>query len=214
MLKHQLHRLFVIQAQDRRGLDREHADGEGFAQTPQHDAVLLAALDGPIELLVAASVHAHRLEPPPEHEADRCEGFVELVDDGAGGVVRELREVGDFPQRVVAEAAKIIVCLQELKQFIAHDDSFRFQHVDWIASVSGVTFCCQKRWQADSSPVCGSEPGGGDAARPTILWETRSWRTASWPLRHSTVRITLASRASELADGYVRLRGNPVGLRR
>jgi len=57
--EHQLHRLFVIQTQDRRRLQRENSDGDGFAKAAQYHAVLLAALEYLKEMLLAARVHTH-----------------------------------------------------------------------------------------------------------------------------------------------------------
>ncbi len=87
VLEHQFDRLVVRQTQNRRGFQRKHADGQGFAQRAEHHPVLFPAPEHQKQVLLAARVHSHRLQSPPEHEADRRKGLGELVDDLAGGVV-------------------------------------------------------------------------------------------------------------------------------
>ena len=83
----QLHRLLVIQAEDRRGFQGDDADRHRLREGPDHHAELLAALDHAEQRLGAAGVNPHGLEPPAQDEADGGEQDVRLVDDGAGRVV-------------------------------------------------------------------------------------------------------------------------------
>ena len=87
MQERQLHRLLVVQAEDRRGLQRDDANRHRFGEGPDHHPELFAALDHAEKRLGAAQVDPHGLEPPAEDEADGGEHDVRLVDDAAGGVV-------------------------------------------------------------------------------------------------------------------------------
>ena len=120
----QLHRLLVIQAEDRRGFQRDDADRHGLGEGPDHHPELLAALDHPEQRLGAAGIDPHGLEPPAEDEADGGEQDVRLVDDAAGRVVGDLPVPHDLLQGLVRHAAEVLVDLQQRDDVIAHGGAF------------------------------------------------------------------------------------------
>ena len=121
----QLHRLLVVQAEDRRGLQRDDADRHRFGEGPDHHPELFAALDHAEQRLGAVGIDPHGLEPPAEDEADGGEQDVRLVDDAAGRVVRDPRVPHDLLQGLVGHAVEVLVDLQQRDDVIAHGGAFR-----------------------------------------------------------------------------------------
>ena len=70
-------------------------------------------------------VHTHSFQPPPEYEANRREGSSNWVQPRQR-VGRDLRDAGDFPQDVVADAAKVRMGLQQFDNVIVHEEAFDF----------------------------------------------------------------------------------------
>src|SRR5262245_26537998 len=68
--EHELHRFFVIQVEDSRGLDCENAKGQGFTKSAEYHAVLLATLEHLKWVFVPARIDADGLYATPEHEGD------------------------------------------------------------------------------------------------------------------------------------------------
>ena len=121
----QLHRLLVVQAEDRRGLQRDDADRHRFGERPDHHPELFAALDHAEQRLGAAALDPHGLEPPAEDEADGGEHDVRLVDDAAGRVVGDPAVPHDFLQGLVRHTLEVLVDLQQRDDVIVHGGAFR-----------------------------------------------------------------------------------------
>jgi hypothetical protein len=120
----QLHRLLVIQAENRRGLQRDDADRHRFRESPDHHPELLAPPDHAEQGLGAAGIDPQGLEPPAEDEADGGEQDVRLVNDSPSRVVGDPRVLLDLLQGLVGDPAEVLVDLQQREDFIAHGGAF------------------------------------------------------------------------------------------
>ena len=121
----QFHRLFVVQPEDRRGLQRDDADRHGFAERAHHHPELFSALDHAEQRLGTVGADPNGLEPPPQDEADRGEHDVRLVDDAAGWKMRDPAEPRDFLEGLIGPL-KVFMHFQERNDLIAHGGAFEF----------------------------------------------------------------------------------------
>ena len=121
----QFHRLFVVQPEDRRGLQRDDADRHGFAERADHHPELFSALDHAEQRLGAVAADPNGLEPPSQDEAHRGEHDVRLVDDAAGWILRDPAEPRDFLEGLIRRTLKVFMHFQERNDLIAHGGAFR-----------------------------------------------------------------------------------------
>ena len=121
----QLDRLFVVQPEDRRGLQRNDADRHRFAERADHQPELFSALDHAEQRLRTVGADPNGLEPPAQDEAHRGEHDVRLVDDAPGWILRDPSEPHDFLEGLIGRTLKVLVHLQERNDLIVHGGAFR-----------------------------------------------------------------------------------------